>query len=424
MPLHTDGPANKTQPDARPDLRAWLVVLVSFLGLSLVFASRASLGLMMPIWEQDPGWSRPFVSTVSAIAMLLMAFGSPVAGNMVDRHGPRFAFAGAFFLVGVAVLATAHTSSGAVLLICFGLLAGVGNGGMSMSIVSATIAGYFDRGRGLATGIALAGGSGGQLLVMPLLGAMLAALGWRDVYVIFGCVILAGAPLALVLFRGHPPLSRPPVSMIGDGFFDRVRGLLPNRTFQILAAAFFLCGLTTSGAVDVHFLPYAAACGFPPVQSTFAYGVLGVGNLLGLILFGWLADRTHAPYLLAGVFALRAGLFLVLMAVADNLPLLLGFAGLFGLINYATLPILAAIVLKRIGVRIMGLCLGLLIGAHSLGAAAGALMGGWLYDLFARYQEMWWIAFAMCLVAAFLSLSLGGPKRDGSLTATKFSEPA
>jgi predicted MFS family arabinose efflux permease len=238
-----------------------------------------------------------------------------------------------------------------------------------------------------------------------------ASLAWRDVYVIFGLVLIALAVLALLVFRGRPPYSSPPVSVIGDGFMDRVRGLCVNRVFLTLIGAFFLCGLTTAGAVDVHFLPYAATCGFPPVQSTLAYGVLGIGNLLGLILFGWLADRTHAPYLLAAMFALRAVLFLALMVVAGDLPLLISFAAFFGLINYATLLVVAAIVAQRIGVRTMGLSLGLLFSAHSVGAAAGALMGGWLYDLFARYQEMWWVAFTLCLAAALLALSLGGPTR-------------
>ena len=411
--MHQPSPSGSPAVDPRTELRAWLVVLISFLSLSLVFASRASLGLLMPVWERDPGWSRPFVSTVSAIALILMAFGSPIAGHIVDRRGPRFAYSGSLLLVGAAVLATAHTASPTMLLLAFGLLGGIGNGGMSMSLVSAAIAGYFARGRGLATGIALAGGSGGQILVMPLLGVLLASLAWRDAYAIFGFAILTLAVLAFLLFRGPPPYLSPPVSVIGDGFMDRVRGLCTNRVFLTLLGAFFLCGLTTTGAVDVHFLPYAATCGFPPVQSTLAYGVLGIGNLLGLILFGWLADRIHAPYLLAAMFALRAALFLALMAVAGDLPLLITFAAFFGLINYATLPVVAAIVAQRIGVRIMGLSLGLLLSAHSAGGAAGAIMGGWLYDLFARYQEMWWAAFALCLAAAFLALSLVGPMRRG-----------
>lgn len=408
-------------PDDRAMLRAWLVVLLSFLSLSLVFASRSSLGLMMPVWESDPGWSRPFVSSVSAAAFVVMAFGSPLAGYIVDRWGPRVAYSGSLFLVGAAVLTTAGTTSPVLLLFAFGLLGGIGNGGMSMPLVSAAIAGYFNRARGLPTGIALAGGSGGQLRVMPLLGVLLASLAWREVYLAFGLAILSLALLALLLFRRAAPYASPHISVIGDGFTDRVRRLCGSRVFLTLLAVFFICGLTTSGAVDVHFLPYAATCGFPPMQSTLAYGVLGVGNLLGLILFGWLADRLHAPYLLAAMFTLRAMLFLALMAVADNFSLLVIFAALFGLINYATLPVVAAIVAQRIGVRIMGPTLGLLVGAHSLGGATGALMGGWLYDLFARYQEMWWAAFTLCLTAALLAFSLGGqPRIDATNACAKF----
>ncbi|HEX7006699.1 MAG TPA: MFS transporter [Alphaproteobacteria bacterium] len=401
--------------DVRPKrhaagLTGWLVVALSFAALSLVFASRASLGLMMPVWEQDPGWSRTFVSTVGALALTLMAVGSPLAGNLIDRHGPRVAYSGALLLVGFAVLAAAQASAPWVLLVSIGILGGIGNGGMSMPLVSAAVAGYFERRRGLATGFALAGGSGGQLLVMPALGVLLAAFGWRDTYLVFGLAILALAPLAWLLFRGHPPYATPAVRVIGDGFGDRVRGLLRDRIFLLLSACFFLCGLTTTGVVDVHFLPYASACGFPLVQSTLAYGVLGVGNLIGLTLFGWLADRTHAPFLLAAMFALRAALFVVLMNVAGDLPLLIAFAAVFGLINYATLPVVAAIVANTIGVRIMGLTLGLLFGGHALGGAVGAFFGGYLYDLFATYTIVWILALGLALLAAALALMIGGPE--------------
>ena len=391
-------------------LMGWLVVALSFAALSLVFASRASLGLMMPVWEQDPGWSRTFVSTVSATALILMAVGSPLAGNLVDRHGPRLAFSGALLLVGLAILATAGAGSPWALLVAFGLVGGIGNGGMSMPLVSAAVAGYFQRRRGLATGVALAGGSGGQLLVMPVLGVLLVGVGWRSTYLIFGGAILVLAPLAWLLFRQRPPFTPPALSVMGDRFMDRVRGLLRDRVFLLLLGCFFLCGLTTTGVVDVHFLPYAAACGFPLFESTLAYGVLGVGNLLGLILFGWLADKTHAPFLLAAMFTLRAALFVVLMHVAGDLSLLIAFAGVFGLINYATLPVVASIVANTIGVRIMGLTLGLLFGAHSLGAAAGAFLGGFLYDLFAKYDFVWVAALGLALLAAVLALMIGGPQ--------------
>ena len=400
-----------TAERARADsgLTGWLVVALSFAALSLVFASRSSLGLMMPVWEQDPGWSRTFVSSVGAIVLVLMAVGSPLAGNLVDRHGPRLAFSGALLLVGVAILATAQAGAPWALVVAFGIVGGVGNGGLSMPLVSAAVAGYFVRRRGLATGVALAGGSGGQLLVMPALGALLVAVGWRDTYLIFGLALVALAPLAWLLFRGRPPHTPPPLTVLGDGFMDRLRGLIGHRIFLLLFACFFLCGLTTTGVVDVHFLPYATACGFPLVQSTLAYGVLGIGNLLGLILFGWLADRTHAPYLLAAMFTLRALLFLVLMRVAGDLPLLVAFAAVFGLINFATLPVVASIVANTIGVRILGLTLGLLFGGHSLGGAVGAFLGGYLYDLFATYDFVWIAALALALLAAVLALLIGGP---------------
>ncbi|MEQ8700609.1 MAG: MFS transporter, partial [Bauldia litoralis] len=191
----------------------------------------------------------------------------------------------------------------------------------------------------------------------------------------------------------------------------RLGYLFGNRSFLLLLAAFSICGFTTAGAVEVHFLPYAAACGFPPFESTLAYGVLGVANMVGMIVFGWWADRANPRRLLAGMFFARAASFLLFMEVAGDLPLLLIFAVVFGLLNFATLPVVATIAGRHFGVGIMGLSLGLLFGGHSLGAAAGAFAGGWLFDLFARYDWVWYLTFLLAIAAGILTLMIRPPER-------------
>ena len=148
--------------------------------------------------------------------------------------------------------------------------------------------------------------------------------------------------------------------------------LARSRTFLLLCAAFWLCGFTTAGVFDVHFVPYAVSCGFALVEGTAAHGVHGVGNMLGLVLFGWLADRVHRARLLAAMFAARALLFVMLLQVAGDLELLFAFALAFGILNFSTLPPIASLVASRIGVGIMGLSMGILFGGHSMGAAVGA----------------------------------------------------
>lgn len=402
-------------PDTHFSRRAaWSAVALTFIALGLIFALRNTLGLLMPEWEVNPGWSRTLVSTGGAVLLMIMAISGPIAGNLLDRWGPRPVYVVGLLLVAGAAVFAAQISAAWAFIAIFCVVYGLGSGALNLPTASATMAVLFERRRGLVTGIALAGASGGQLLLMPLLAVSIGSMGWRNTYMIVGAAMVLLAIAAAVLLRDMPRAQQGSADAVMEGrglghLTKRLGFLFTNRAFLLMLAAFTLCGFTTAGVVDVHFLPYAAACGFPPLESTTAYGVLGVANMIGVVLFGWLADRTSPRLLLASMFFVRAGSFVILMNITGDWSLLIIFAVLFGLLNFATLPVLAAIVVQHLGVRIMGLSLGLLFGGHSLGAAGGALMGGWLFDLFARYDWVWNVAFVLAILAGILTLMIGRP---------------
>ena len=120
--------------------------------------------------------------------------------------------------------------------------------------------------------------------------------------------------------------------------------------------------------------------------------------------FGALSDRFHRPALLASIYFLRALTFIILMQIPGSSPLLFTFAVLFGLFDYATFPIVASLVASHIGRHVMGISMGLIFGAHSLGGAAGSYLGGHLFELFARYDWVWIMSFGLALLAAFLTI--------------------
>ncbi len=158
------------------------------------------------------------------------------------------------------------------------------------------------------------------------------------------------------------------------------------------------------GVIETHLLPYAAACGYPPLTSATAYGVLSAFNMLGMILAGYLADRINRPILLAGIYFFRGLSLILLMYIADDLALLFIFAVAFGLFDYATVPVTSSLVDSHIGIKTMGLVMGLLASGHALGGAIGAFLGGVLFDLFATYNEMWIAAVVLAMMAAVISL--------------------
>lgn len=387
--------------------RGWVVVALCFLALAFAFAARSSVSMVLPSWEAEMHWTRAISATGSSIVLTMMAIGSPVAGNLMDRFGPRQVFFCGLIALALGLIGTSFATEPLHYFALFGMVGGVGWAAVSIPMATAAVSGYFRENRGLPIGIAISGATGGQMPVLYLLGSLVAATGWRNSYLVLGAVVAALAFLVRLLFR--PPAndggsSAGGFALIDDSFGDRLRFLFANRTFLLLLAAFTLCGFTTAGVIDVHFIPYAISCGYTLVDSTFAYGIHGIGNLAGVILLSWMADHVHRPRLLAAIFFLRALVFLSLFYIGGDVRLMFLFAGIFGLLNFSTFPVIANIVSTHIGVRIMGLTLGLLFGGHSLGAAIGSVLGGWFFDLFAKYDWVWWLSSALAALAGVCAI--------------------
>ena len=390
----------------RPQLAAWLVVAVCFAALSVSFSARSVLGLAMPYLEAELDWSRSFVSTGGAVALVLMAVTAPIAGNMVDRFGPRVLLGGGLAAVGLGMAMTAGMTAQWQFIAAFSLFAGIGFGMAANHVVSTIVSLRFAVNRGLAVGIATSGSTAGQLLVVPVLAGVLATVGWRWSYLTLGLVSLALVPVVFMLIRRPPRIDRRAAGQTLEPLRDRLGALWRSPVFQLLFWSFTICGFTTSGVIETHLLPYAAACGFPPLDSAAAYGVLSAFNLFGMVLAGYLTDRMHRPLLLGAIYILRGLSFVLLMFVARDLSLLFVFAVMFGVFDYSTVPVTASLVASHLGLRVMGLTMGLLSAGHSLGAAVGAFLGGVLFDLFARYQSVWLASIALALFAGVLALSI------------------
>ena len=399
--MTSDSPSISTIVRANP--RGWLIVLFIFGALGLVFSARMMLSVAMPTWEAELGWARTFISSGGSVVLVFMTLISPLAGNLLDKVGPRPVVAGALLCVGASLAATSIMTEQWQFIVLFCIIGGLGYGALAAPQASATIGQIFDEHRGLATGIATSGASGGLLIILPILAALIGWIGWRASFVGFGFVVMAMAPIAWFLIT---PASRTANASGGGSsaaLGARLRMITRNSTFWLLLVGFMICGFTTTGVIEVHLVPYALSCGFPPFESATALGVLSGFNMAGMILAGYLADKVNRPMLLGAIYFLRALTFLILMNITGNRELLFLFAILFGIVDYSVMPVLASIVSTHIGVGVMGLTLGLLFAGHSAGAAAGAFMGGYFFDAFASYDWVWIVSIALALMAAVVS---------------------
>lgn len=392
----------------------WIVVAICFIALAFTFGARSSVSMVLPFWQEELGWTGSHVARGASVVFCMMAIGSPIAGNLMDQYGARLVVACGLLALAFGVGGTSYISDPLHYFLLFGIVGGIGWASVSIPIVTAAVSGYFTKHRGLAIGIAIAGASGGQLPVLSGLGIMISEIGWRSSYQLLSIVM--AALTVLVLLRFKPPYriseKNGEAEKTRETLLERLHLLFFNRTFLLLLAAFTLCGFTTAGVIDVYFIPYAISCGFTLVESSAAYGIHGVGNLAGVMLFSWLADHVHRPRLLASMFFLRAFTFLLLLFISVDISVMFIFAAIFGILNFATFPVIANIVATHIGVRIIGLTLGLLFGGHSLGAAIGVLAGGWMFDLSTKYDWIWWLSvFLAALAGIFAILVAENPQK-------------
>lgn len=382
----------------------WAVVAVGFVALSLAFSGRSMLSLAMEEWVRELGWTKAAISSVMTATLVIMASLAPLVGYAIDRSGPRLILAAGLMLVGASSAVLAFMESMLAFIIGFAGLGALGFGLVATHAVSSAVARSFDVGQGRAVGIATSGSTAGQFVFMPILGLMLAGGGWRLGYQALAIACLIVAIAAWFLLR-HAAASVLPRTAQGaqESFLARVGYLLRRPAFHGLFWSFLLCGYTSTGVVETHLIPFAQFCGIPPAPSALAFGILMGVNTLGMIAAGYLTDRMNRTLLLASIYFFRSLTFLMLPMLIDQTAILWIFAFLFGIFDYATVPPTASLAASHLGKARVGTAMGLISAGHSIGAAMGAFMGGYLFDATGGYTWLWSSSFGLALAAAMIA---------------------
>jgi len=400
--------------EGKVDYRAWTIVAVMFLALGLAFTGRASLPVLMTAWENDFGWTRTFMASGGAVILIVMAVSAPVVGNLLDRHGPRFIVGAGLILSGLSISLTGMMETKWAFLILFCISAAIGYGVVSIPIAAATISRRFDHNRGFASSIGMAGVGGGQAIFLPLIAWAISMYGWRMALVVFGIGLIVIGFLSMFFMDNEVKVSQSSADQqnMSAGFRIKLYSVIRNKIFWLLGTAYIICGFTTAGIVKVHFVPFAnLICGFSLNESATAYGVLALFDAVGLLIAGYLSDRVHRPLLLGLIYFLRALTFLILFFVPTEYWVLLAFAVLFGSLDFATVPLNAGLVGDHLGLRTMGLSMGLMFAGHSFGGALGSLFGGVAYDYIASYDWVWLAGLALAFIASILAWSVPEARR-------------
>ena len=291
----------------------WIIVGGAFVVLFLAYGTQYAFGVFFAALLAEFPWSRASLSgAFSLYAFVYSAFGL-VAGRMTDRWGPRAVIAGGGLLLGAGLAGMSLVDT---LWQPYVLYGGVAALGMSTAYVpcNATVVRWFVRRRGLAVGLASAGGSLGTFVLPPVAHWLVSALGWRRAYLVFGAAIfLALGGVALLMRRDpeslglHPdgaPAPAPTGSLGGWTMRDAVR----VRAFWVLFAIFGLTWIPVFIPL-VHLVPLARDLGIDALRAATLVSALGIAAVAGRLAMGWLSDRIGRRAIL-GVGACRAGVVL------------------------------------------------------------------------------------------------------------------
>ncbi|WP_433531648.1 MFS transporter [Micromonospora sp. CA-263727] len=399
---------------------AWIVAAVAFVALVGAAGFRATPSVLLHPLHAEFRWPLATISAAVSVNLLLYGLTAPFAAALMDRFGIRRVVAAALALVAAGSGLTVFMTASWQLILCWGVLVGLGTGSMALAFVATVTGRWFVRRRGLVTGVLTAGGAAGQLVFLPLLAILVSGYGWRAAALVVAGAALLVVPLVLRLLREHPAdLGLPPYggtevvapARPAGGAAARAVGALAQaartRPFWLLAAGFAICGATTNGLVGTHFIPAAHDHGMPQTTAAGLLALVGLFDIVGTIASGWLTDRYDPRLLLGAYYALRGGSLLVLpgLFAATTEPSMLVFVIFYGLDWVATVPPTVALCREYFGTS-GAVVFGWVFAAHQLGAAVAATGAGVVRDQLGTYTLAWHVAGTLLVGAAVLSVLL------------------
>ncbi len=400
---------------------AWWVAAVTFLALVGAAAFRAVPGVLIDPLRAEFGWSVSTISAAVAVNMALYGVTAPFAAALMERFGIRRVVVGALLLTALGSGLTVFMTASWQLVLLWGFAVGLGTGSMALSLVATVTGRWFVARRGFVSGILTAGGATGQLVFLPVVAAVAQTSGgWRAASLGTTAAALAVVPLVLWLLRDRPrdvgavpyggtaaddvdPVRTGAARAAVAGFVHASR----SRPFWLLAGGFFICGLSTNGLVQPHFIPAAHDHGMPVTTAATLLAVVGVFDIAGTVLSGWLTDRVDPRVLLLAYYALRGfSLFLLPTLFGPDLHVsMVAFIVFYGLDWVATVPPTLALCREHFGTR-APVVFGWVFASHQLGSAFAAFGGGVIRDVTGSYDLAWFLAGGLCLIAAAMSVSI------------------
>lgn len=400
----------------------WAVVATTFLVMLATAGAMGSAGILIEPLQAEFGWTNAQISTALSLRLVLFGLVGPFAAAFMGYFGTRRVVSVALTMIAAGVAVSLLVREVWQLVLVWGVIVGIGTGMTALVLGAIVATRWFEAQRGLVVGLLTASMATGQLVFLPLLAWVSERIGWRPALVI----VIAALVLALLLVRlfmrddpgelGLAPYggnaTRPASvtesslgAMLGAPL-RTLRDVSGSTTFWALFASFFVCGFSTNGLIQTHWIAICGDYGIRPTGAAMMLAIIGAFDLIGTLLSGWLSDRYDNRWLLFWYYGLR-GLSLMYLPFSDFSILALSlFAIFYGLDWIATVPPTVKLTAQRFGAERAGLVFGWVFAGHQLGAAAAAYAAGASRTGLATYAPAIFAAGALCILAALMIISV------------------
>jgi predicted MFS family arabinose efflux permease len=390
------------------DLSRWNTLLI--LGgaatmLSLAMGMRQSFGLLQPHMIRDIGITAADFSLAIAIQNIVWGATQPFMGILADRHGARpVALVGVLvYALGLAFAMTA-TSAWSVTLgmgLCVGLALSCTASNIAMSVTAKTVS---PAKRSMAMGSVSALGSLGLTLASPLAQHLITTAGWQTALIGFLALASVMLPAAWMASRADK-IEVPAPLGVPQTVTQAIQEALGHKGYVVLAIAFFVCGLQLV-FITTHLPTYLDICGIDPSVGSTALALVGLFNVMGSYLFGWLGGLYSKRFLLGGIYVLRSIVIAAYFVLPPTPTSTLVFAAAMGTLWLGVVPLVSGLVIHLFGLRYMATLSGVAFLSHQVGSFIGAWGGGLIYSRLGNYDLAWQGAVAIGLAAGLFQMTM------------------
>ncbi len=390
----------------------WLVIMLA--GATLVSATlgiRQVFGLFLQPISMELGAGFQLFSLAIAIQNLVWGLSSPVFGAAADRYGPwRVAAMGALLYGGGLFLMASFVTDAGIFIgqILIGL--GLGSAGISIAIGAVARAAPPEK-RSLAMGLVTSFGSFGQFALVPVTQILMVQGGWQFALLMLSVIMASMVAVAMGL-RTPAGSARPiegPILTIGATLQQAVS----SRDYILLTVGFFVCGLQLV-FITTHLPTYLHDAGLSPDISSWALALIGLFNIIGAFVCGWLGGVVSKKKSLATVYLLRGIAIATFILIPPTPVTALLFGACMGLLWLGTIPLTSGLIVVFFGPRYLSMLYGLVFLSHQIGSFVGAWLGGIWYDWFGNYEAMWWLNAAAGLFAFAVNWAIREPRAEAA----------